>query len=164
MIPNTRLIAGDYPFHRIVQHGRTKLASCIAAGVTAFVDLTSPEDRLIPYQDQLFRDCTSARRYSFPIRDLGVPTVELMGRILDTIDSELSSGATVYLHCWGGVGRTGTVAGCYLRRQGWDPDEALAEVGRLFATMPEAKTIQHAGSPETHEQREFVRAWASPAR
>ena len=27
-------------------------------------------------------------------------------------------GRKVYVHCWGGVGRTGTVVGCYLVRQG----------------------------------------------
>jgi len=26
----------------------------------------------------------------------------------------MAAGAPVYLHCWGGVGRTGTVAGCLL--------------------------------------------------
>ena len=41
----------------------------------------------------------------------------------------------VYVHCWGGIGRTGTVVGCWLVRHGMTGDEALAEFaspGRWF--------------------------------
>ena len=53
-----------------------------------------------------------------PIEDLSVPTLADMERILGAIDDELAAGRAVYLHCWGGIGRTGTVVGCYLVRQG----------------------------------------------
>lgn len=33
-------------------------------------------------------------------------------RILDAIDARLEAGKSVYVHCWGGIGRTDTVAGC----------------------------------------------------
>jgi len=36
-----------------------------------------------------------------------------MHEILDTIDAALSAKRIVYVHCWGGVGRTGTVIGCH---------------------------------------------------
>ena len=40
----------------------------------------------------------------------------------------LAGGRTVYLHCRGGIGRTGTVLGCYLVRQGQTAEEALASI------------------------------------
>ena len=36
--------------------------------------------------------------------------------VLDAIDIALCEGHGVYIHCWGGVGRTGTVVGCWLKR------------------------------------------------
>ncbi|MBA3406233.1 MAG: dual specificity protein phosphatase family protein [Gemmatimonadaceae bacterium] len=38
------------------------------------------------------------------------------------------SGHSIYVHCWGGVGRTGTVVGCYIVRHGRTGDDALGEV------------------------------------
>jgi protein-tyrosine phosphatase len=45
-----------------------------------------------------------------------VPTEAEMIHILDTIDQALAEDRPVYVYCWGGHGRTGTVVGCYLRR------------------------------------------------
>jgi protein-tyrosine phosphatase len=85
-----------------------------------------------------------------------------MRRVLDAIDDDIASGRTVYVHCWGGVGRTGMTVGCWLVRHGMTGDEALAQVGRLFQTMSADKLRKHArwGSPQTEAQRDFVRAWA----
>ena len=99
-----------------------------------YVDLTE-DGELPPY------DAADHRR--FPIRDFGVPTREQMDEILATVDELLAEGRTVYLHCRGGVGRTGTTVACWHVRHGRTPDEALAVV-----------------SPETEEQRAFVRAFA----
>lgn len=52
------------------------------------------------------------------------PTVDQMRAILDAIDR--AAGSIVYVHCWGGHGRTGTVAGCYLVRHGQDTRQSLA--------------------------------------
>jgi hypothetical protein len=109
-----------------------------AAGIDAFVDLTE-EGELPAYAPDL--GGLEYRRAA--IRDFGVPTVDQMEAILGALDELLASGRTVYLHCRGGVGRTGTVVGCYLVHQGWTADEALASID----------------GPETEEQRAFVRGW-----
>jgi hypothetical protein len=52
------------------------------------------------------------------IRDMDVPSREEMAGLLDRIDNAIVAGRTVYVHCRGGLGRTGTVAGCWLARHG----------------------------------------------
>ena len=90
-----------------------------------------------------------------PIRDFSVPTEEELRRILDTIDLALDRGEVVYVHCFGGRGRTGTVVGCHLVRHGLAPEEALARVAELRAGLPDASSP----SPETAAQLELVRRW-----
>ena len=98
------------------------------------------------------------RRLTIP--DMGVPPRARMTEILDAIDAACAAGHTVYVHCWGGVGRTGTVVGCHLVRRGRSGEDALSHVSSLFATMSSAKRRRHReGSPQTDEQREFVREW-----
>jgi protein-tyrosine phosphatase len=109
----------------------------IPEGVDFVVDLTE-EGELPPYP----RDAYEHRR--MPIRDFGVPTEEEMRRILDVVDEAVAAGRTVFVHCRGGIGRTGTVIGCYLRRHGASPEEAFAALG---------------GRPETEEQRAMIRGW-----
>ena len=36
-----------------------------------------------------------------------------MVAILDSLDTAIADEHTIYLHCWGGIGRTGTVVGCW---------------------------------------------------
>ena len=127
-IPNTywvvpsRLLAGEYPGDRGVAVARAKLRALLEGGVTHFVDLTSAGE-LVAY-DALLREeawglGVSAVYARHPIADISVPqTPSEMAAILDAIDSALDVGGMVYVLCWGGVGRTGTVVGCWLVRHG----------------------------------------------
>ncbi len=71
----------------------------------------------------------------FPIKDMSVPTIKLMMAILNFIDLSLSENKIVYVHCWGGVGSTGTVVGCYLIWHG------LADKNNVFDKIDCAKKI-----------------------
>lgn len=160
VVPGFRLIGGEYPGARDASLARRRLERILRAGVGAFIDLTAPIDPLEPYHP-LLRELSAEAAYTrLPVPDMGVPRVPRMRQILDAVDAALSAERTVYLHCWGGVGRTGTAIGCWLVRQGHDPDAALEQVARLFATMSPEKCRAHPeGSPQTEAQRQFVRDW-----
>jgi len=166
-IPNSyrlldgRLIAGEYPGDRGDEAARAKLGALLDAGVTCFVNLTEAHE-LEPYDAILAEEAAArgvrARHVRLSITDVSVPREpERMRTILDAIDAELREGGTVYVHCWGGVGRTRTVVGCHLVRSGMTGDEALARVAELFSSM--AKSRQRSRSPETDEQEAYVRSW-----
>ena len=154
-----RLLAGEYPGAYDRTRARAKLELLIAAGIRSFIDLTDPADTLAPYSELLAElaaehgiDCRYTR---FAVCDLGTPTRQLMSEILAVLRTELAEGRPVYVHCWGGIGRTGTVAGCWLVEQGLTADDALERIVTLRRGTPDASRR----SPETDEQCGFVRAW-----
>ena len=65
------------------------------------------------------------------------------------------TGRGVYVHCAGGIGRTGTVVGCYLVRHGMQGEAALEEIMRLRHAMPNGGDL----SPRREPQRQMVRTW-----
>jgi protein-tyrosine phosphatase len=84
-----------------------------------------------------------------PILDQGVCSVEEMRGLLNWIRLNLIEGAGVLLQCVGGLGRSGTVAACYLETVGLSAEAAMAEVRR--ARSPRAI--------ESAVQEEFVRSF-----
>jgi len=152
-------LAGNYPRTRFEESSRDKMSRILGSGVTCFVDLTTRHDPLLPYEDLLHELVDGAvTRRPFPIPDMSIPgSADLTREVLDTIDRVRDEGGTVYVHCWGGVGRTGVVVGCWLRRHGMTGDEALARVAELWATRPDS---DWSPSPQTEEQCRYVREWA----
>lgn len=153
-------LAGEYPGSFNPDEARRRIDSFLQSGIRTFIDLTQPGE-LVPYEAILKEE---ARLYDcmvvyhrFSIRDGGLPSPQTMTLILDAIDSAMASGSPVYVHCWGGVGRTGTVVGCHFIRQGMSAQEALAQLDALYRTRPKDPYLRT--SPETAEQFEFVHSW-----
>ena len=156
-----RILAGEYPGSRRPEVSRDKVRRHLEAGVRTFVDLTEPGE-LTPYaalaRDEAARLGVEVEHLRFPIRDLDLPASPgYMSTLLDAIEDAANRQPAVYVHCWGGIGRTGTVIGCLLRRRGWEPGDALAEVARLFGTVEKAPRRQR--SPETDAQCDYVLHW-----
>ena len=139
-----------------------KVTALLDAGIDHFIDLTEAKERLNPYVDLANREArhrdVTIGYERWPIPDVDVPhTPGDMAAILDAIDAALDGGKTVYVHCWGGVGRTGTVIGCWLVRHGRTASEALQQIAEGWQGMK--KFTPDRESPETSGQREYVRNW-----
>ena len=148
-----QLLAGEYPRNKDAESSIQKINALIQAGITAFIDLTQVRDNLLPYAGIL--DDISYQR--FPIRDVSVPeSIELMREILDAIDHHISQGRMVYVHCWGGIGRTGTVVGCWLARHGLEGRTAYDRLQELWEHNPKSA---YRRSPETLEQKQYILDW-----
>jgi protein-tyrosine phosphatase len=154
------LLAGVYPGEVDDEAAREKIRSLLRAGVTFFLDLTEEgEYTLKPYLHLLkeveAEEGRPAQHRRMAIRDLDTPSVEEMTSILDEIDRALADKHIVYVHCWGGIGRTGTVVGCFLARNGMPGEEAIARIAELRRGTPKDWRL----SPEMPAQCEMVRAW-----
>jgi hypothetical protein len=149
-----QFMAGEYPGHRYNEEQTPlRLDALLEAGITTFIDLTEPHER-IPYEPILRERAGYYDRaieyHRFSIGDFGTPSPENMRAILDTIHKVLARGSKPYIHCWAGMGRTGTAVGCYLVETGMSGADALLKVDKLCYYAP---------SPQTKGQKDFVRDW-----
>jgi hypothetical protein len=157
-----RLLADEYPGAPVKVAARAKLRQLLAVILGFFLDLTEvgehdlrPQER--PAQKEAFALGRSVVHRRLPIRDRCAPSRDGKAAILATLHEALEAGHTAYVHFWGGVGRTGTVVGCYLVRRGRTAREAIADIARWRAGTPDG----HRPWPETPAQRAFVRAWST---
>jgi protein tyrosine phosphatase (PTP) superfamily phosphohydrolase (DUF442 family) len=165
VLPN-RLLAGFYPGAPSDEEAEQKLGALLDAGIHCVINLVEEDE--MDWEDQPLRSYSgllmglAAERnievtyQHLPVRDVDVPSEASMQSILDAIDSALEHGQAVYVHCWGGRGRAGTVVGCYLVRHGIAPgDQALEQIA--FLRRNEGTVNQP--SPETENQCDMVRGW-----
>ena len=86
----------------------------------------------------------------FPIPDMSVPSDMTAARGLVTeILRALERGDGVVIHCWGGLGRAGTIAACCLVARGAPAAQAIALV-----------RAAREGAIQSEAQEQFVRAFA----
>lgn len=86
-----------------------------------------------------------------PIRDVSIPDREFEERwpsMAGQIEADLAAGVNVVIHCRGGLGRTGLVAGMLLVGMGVTPLEALERVRSV-----------RSGAVETSEQERYLLGW-----
>ena len=156
-----RLLAGEYPGAITNEETRRRLQSILDAGVSFFLDLTEEDEGLEPYELLLLEEAAARGRtvayHRLAIPDLDTPTTERMSEIQRIIAGALDAGHTIYVHCCGGIGRTGMVVGCYLVEQEVSGAEALAEIQRRRRGAANGWM----NSPETRAQENFVRSWRS---
>lgn len=160
-----RLMGGAYPGDLKPRIARDKVAALLDVGIRTFVSLMEEGERnrdgvafapYAPIAAELARErgleIECAR---FPIVDQKIPSVAEMRAILAFIDERLALDRPCFVHCWGGRGRTGTVAGIHLIRIGRATPESfearIRELRGADATLGSA--------PENELQRSFVRRY-----
>ena len=161
-----KLIAGCYPGDKDKREADKKLTALINSGIRHVISLMEPDERdhsggLFSSYDDHMESLAKEMKVSvtfdqIPIKDQSVPSERQMVRILNQIDLCIRLGKPVFVHCWGGRGRTGAVVGCYLARHGIaSGKDALAKMVEL-----RRKTVD-AGlpSPETSKQIQIVVNW-----
>lgn len=162
-VVDNQFLAGEYPGASDSCEARIKLERFLDHGVTLFIDLTE-EWELNGYAD-IARELAEGRdvhvtHERLPIQDMSIPTPGRMQEILSRIKRAKDEGQTCYVHCWGGVGRTGTVVGCWLVQEtGVTAAQAIAQIAQWRCDTPDGRKR----SPETDEQRVFIETWSKRA-
>lgn len=149
---NGIIYAGEYPGDKNGEFAKHKIEQMYHFGIRHFIDLTE-EGEQHPYNHLLPNDTTYTR---FPVVDCGVPkNIESVQRLLLRIEELKKMDGYVYVHCWGGVGRTGTIVACYLSQNWEEPDlnHTLEVLRRNFSEMPKSAYRE---TPETKEQIDFI--------
>ena len=161
-----KLLAGGYPGSEDPMEEERRLRGLIQAGIRHVISLLEPQeynrpdDPFPPYVDRMESIAEklkiSVTFDQISIKDFSVPTERKMVRILNQIDLCIKYDKPVYVHCWGGKGRTGTVIGCYLVRHeyaaGNDVTEMIKELRKNTEDFSDP-------SPETKAQINMVINW-----
>ena len=93
--------------------------------------------------------------FRLPIPDGGVlPSLGPVKELIDQITLVARSGKNVVVHCAGGLGRTGTIAGCMLVEHGSTAAEAIETLHR----------VRSRNCPETSGQERFIAEYEQKAR
>ena len=152
-----RVYAGEYPRDLDDKRSIEKIRHFSRFGITHFIDLTE-EGELRPYDQML---ASPMQHIRFPIQDVSIPASlesvkELIGQIHGILNE--SDRNKVYIHCWGGVGRTGTIVGCLLSHQhDFDYEQTMDALKKVFSDCPKSA---YRDTPETQEQCDFIAQYA----
>ncbi|CAN5472819.1 hypothetical protein BH09VER1_BH09VER1_26610 [soil metagenome] len=165
-----QVLAGCYPGARHATGRDEKLNGLIQAGVTLVVNLMEASETdhqgnaFVDYLPRLQELAETAgrqiRAMRFEIPDGNIPSLEEMNHILAAILEEMDRGGVVYVHCWGGKGRTATVIGCLLVQLGLESSGSVLQ--RLLDLTVHASQFFWP-TPQTPEQCDFIVQWKGSA-
>jgi protein-tyrosine phosphatase len=166
VLPN-KLLAGEIPSAKTESSKLKKIQGLLDCSIDVVINLMEEvevdhNDEIIEnYSSTLYEEAAKRNKkieiYRYPIKDLSIPTENQMIAILNKIDEQIAVGKKVFIHCWGGVGRTGTVIGSYLIRHGYAHTDNVIETIKY---LKRTTSISERDSPETEEQYQFVLNWS----
>ena len=140
-----RLICGPRPARPF----GAGVATLLDAGVSTIACLLA--DHEMPAELVAAYETSAVEIVRYPIADFGRPAnADTLRTLVGDLLARLRAGQTIYLHCFAGLGRTGTVLACLLKAAG-AADDPVALV----------RTIYDARALETEEQQQFTRAFVS---
>ena len=130
-----------------------EIAEWKSAGIDVVLSLLEPDEEreLQLTEEEAEVRSTQMKFLSFPIADRDVPDSRgAFTDLLGSLETELSAGRNVVLHCRQGIGRTGLVAAGLFIAHGFNPADALE---RLSA----ARGVP---VPETEQQIRWITQFA----
>ena len=149
-----RLIQGSYP------DGKGILEKLRDIGITHYISLMKKGEK----GEKPYHNPDGTVQLNFPIEDYGTTSNEEAFEYCKQIQDLLGNpDVVVYLHCWGGHGRCGTIVSILLAMIfGLSSEEALKRCGELHqqreGTLPiDRATRRPVTSPQNEEQRKQVR-------
>lgn len=157
------LCAGHYPGAEDTDEHREKLGGLVRCGIRRVINLipdyeTGRGGR--PFRAYMadLAQLSAAQGVAVECARMGwpdgtTPDRAHMQAILDRIDQSVAAQEPVYVHCWGGHGRTGTTVGCFLVRHGATPEAAIAQILAWREPLPRNHF------PFEGQQEAFVREW-----
>lgn len=167
-VVENQLLAGAYPGNPDPVGHKKRISGLWQAGMRTFINLVEEDETnhagqaFTRYDDTLRKLAKESNdrvsHLRFPIPDQKNTSSDRMRSILDAIDLSLQSKRPVYVHCFGGMGRTGTVICCWLLRHGLASKD---NVLNLLKTLRKAD-LQRADwpVPENDLQAQFILNWA----
>ena len=95
------------------------------------------------YTAAIAEDRIPIKQIYFPVPDYGIPedTEQFYALAMETAE-QLTAGKNMFVHCAGGIGRTGMFAGCVLKALG-EPQDALEESGSDPEDAEQERIIQN---------------------
>lgn len=155
--------AGEYPVWEWEEVARKRqLKRFTDFGINYFLDLTDYGE--MPSYREFLANNIDYHRYFIP--NGGIPhnvatLVEEFNRIDEFLHYRKEDGK-VYIHCQGGVGRTGTIVVCYyIYFKEMNADDALAEMRKGFAYHGRSAWMS---APENEAQVSFIYEFANTYR
>ncbi|KAJ3113863.1 hypothetical protein HK098_007534 [Nowakowskiella sp. JEL0407] len=152
-----RLIAGAYPGHKDDNPHKELIDSVLAAGVSTFVCVQTANElrHFNPYQPYAKSKKPNLEFILLPVVDHHVTADELLVNLAkDIIRRVNETDEVIYVHCWGGHGRTGSVIsvvlGLYYGMSGEDAMD-LCQKYHDLRDNPRGQT-----SPQSTLQKEQV--------
>jgi protein tyrosine/serine phosphatase len=161
-----KFLAGCYPGSKNQDKQHQNLKALLDHGIRYVINLMETDEKdwigkpFESYEDQMASIAASMNHTvtveRMPIKDTWAPSRVEMCQTLDRIDQCIQNHIPLYIHCFGGRGRTGTVVGCFLARHGIASGYSVFDHIQKLRRHIEDHNIP---SPETLQQREMVLSW-----
>jgi protein-tyrosine phosphatase len=130
-------------------NGEAEIIAWKLAGIDVVISLLTPEEATALGLQTEAHYCADAgiNFLSCPIPDRNVPdSIATIRSLVEEMDSYLSEGKNVAIHCHAGIGRSSLLAACLLGAQGLAPGLALPLISQTRGVPV----------PETDEQKRWV--------
>jgi protein-tyrosine phosphatase len=152
LIPNS-ILMGAYPYPKL--NYPQLIMNC---GIDTFIILQTPEE-LLKFIDYRYTFKNNIEIYNVPIVDGNITTDEIVLETIKNLTILLQKGRKLYVHCYGGHGRTGTILTVLLcKSYNMKLQDALIYINKCHSDRLYKGYVQ---VPQTKIQREQIKRLCS---